>query len=122
MLGPRLCQIFGTGRHLCFCQPVLNRGRNRRYSVGSVRAQFPRRGVAVNVENISASSEIAASSGLNVTGSATHRDPAATRVPGRRTLETSACPVAGVSKRNASARSASLGAGSSAAAAACPLL
>src|ERR1039457_3699008 len=87
-------------------------------------------GIVPNVRNISATSEIAASSGLNITGSAIHRGPAAlraassasncpaaTRVPCDGIVETSACPVAGVSKRNASASSASLGAGSSASAA-----
>src|SRR5208282_3792518 len=85
-------------------------------------------GFAVNAVNISASSEIAASSELNVTGSATHRGPvaalraasctgngpAATRVSGDDTAEPFPCPVAGVSKRKASASSTSLGANSSA--------
>src|SRR6266852_6518443 len=88
--------------------------------------------VASNLLNISASSEIAASSVVNATGSATHRGPAAgwlaassfsnwpaattlpCDVPSDGTVETSAFAVAGVSKRSASASASSLGAGSSA--------
>src|SRR6266478_4528481 len=84
--------------------------------------------VAANVLNISASNEIAASSVVNATGSATHRGPAAAlraassfsnwpaaaTVSCDGTVETSALAVAGVSKRNASASASSLGAGSSA--------
>jgi len=61
--------------------------------------------VAPNVLNISASSEIADSSEVNATDSAIHREG---------TVETSAFPIAGVSKRNASANSSALGVRSSA--------
>src|SRR5579864_3649548 len=84
--------------------------------------------VAANACNISASSERAASSELNATGCAIQREPAdelraassanswpaATSVPCVGVVVTSACPAEGVSNRNASANSSSLGDGSSA--------
>jgi len=114
-----------------FRQPVLNRGGNRRNPgdpPASGASADAAAGFAANARIISASSEIAASSALGTIGWATHRGaaaawraassasncPATARVPGDGTVEKSAYPVAGVSKRKASTSSASLGAASTA--------